>query len=210
MNRDDIKEFIELFSGYKKSSRMLAEAPDDDDDEGGLFGEEEDDAEEKEDSEEKEEKEDEEEEEKEDEVKVDKSDEVEFGKSLDDALNAIFVDIETDSLKSAKIQKQEESLSLKSMLLTESEEPSIDLEIFAAETARIIKNADTLLDIEKIILSKARDYLLSKYGEDEEKNFLEIMQNRFSIDARDESEKDSQEEIEAPIAIGAGGGAAGG
>ena len=36
------------------------------------------------------------------------------------------------------------------------------------------------------------------------------LQNRFSIDARDESEKDSQEEIEAPIAIGAGGGAAGG
>ena len=107
-------------------------------------------------------------------------------------------------------QKQEESLSLKSFLLTESEETSIDLEIFAAETARIIKNADTLLDIEKIILSKARDYLLSKYGEDEEKNFLEIMQNRFSIDARDESEKESQEEIEAPIAIGAGGGDGGG
>lgn len=191
MNRDDIKEFIELVSGYKKSSRMLAEAPDDEEGE-GEEGEEE-----------------EKETESEEEVKVDKSDEVEFGKSLDDALNAIFVDIETDSLKSAKIQKQE-SLSLKKMLLKEEAGPSIDLEIFAAETARIIKNADTLLDIEKIILSKARDYLLSKYGEDEEKNFLEIMQNRFSIDARDESEKDSQEDIEAPIAIGAGGGDAGG
>ena len=31
MKRDDIKEFIELLSGYKKSSRMLAEAEGDED-----------------------------------------------------------------------------------------------------------------------------------------------------------------------------------
>ena len=36
------------------------------------------------------------------------------------------------------------------------------------------------------------------------------MQNRFSIDARDGSEKESQEDIEAPIAVGAGGGEVGG
>ena len=188
MNRDDIKEFLELFSGYSKSSRMLAEAEEDEEGE--------------------EEKEDSKDEEKEEEVKVDKSDEVEFGKSLDDALNAMFVDIETDSLKSAKIEKKNESISLKKALLESDEK--IDLETFAAETARIIKNADVLLDIESIILSKARDYLLSKYGEEEEAEFLQIMNSRFSIDARDEEDKEKLEDIEAPIAVGAGGGDAGG
>jgi len=191
MNRDDIKEFLELFSGYSKSSRMLAEAEEDEEGEEG-----------------EEEKEDSKDEEKEEEVKVDKSDEVEFGKSLDDALNAMFVDIETDSLKSAKIEKKNESISLKKALLESDEK--IDLETFAAETARIIKNADVLLDIESIILSKARDYLLSKYGEEEEAEFLQIMNSRFSIDARDEEDKEKLEDIEAPIAVGAGGGDAGG
>ena len=36
MNRDDIKEFLEIAAGYKKSSRMLAEAEDDEDE---LFDE---------------------------------------------------------------------------------------------------------------------------------------------------------------------------
>lgn len=197
MKRDDIKEFLELAAGLKKSSRMLAEAEDDE--------------EETEDTGEDSEEESEESDESKDdskEVKVDKDEEIELSKSLDDSLNALFVDIETDALKSAAVQK--ESYSLRSVLLEESD-PQIDIEKFAAETARIIKNADVLLDIEEIIMSKARDYLLSKYDEDTESSFLDIMRTRFNVDIRNDFEKDQdRKEIPTPIAVGAGGGEAGG
>ena len=197
MKRDDIKEFLELDAGLKKSSRMLAEAEDDE--------------EETEDTGEDSEEESEESDESKDdskEVKVDKDEEIELNKSLDDSLNALFVDIETDALKSAAVQK--ESYSLRSILLEESD-PQIDIEKFAAETARIIKNADVLLDIEEIIMSKARDYLLSKYDEDTESSFLDIMRTRFNVDTRNDFEKEQErKEIPTPIAVGAGGGEAGG
>ena len=197
MKRDDIKEFLELALGLKKSSRMLAEAPDDEE-EDEESGEEED----SEDSEESEDSEDEEE------VKVDKDEKIELNKSLDDSLNALFVDIETDALKSAAVQK--ESYSLKSALL-EEKDPEIDLEKFASETARIIKNADVLLDIEEIIMSKARDYLLSKYDEEAEAKFADIMRTRFNVDVRSDFDKDNErKELPTPIAVGAGGGDAGG
>ncbi len=186
MKRDDIKEFIELMSGYAKSSKMLAEAEDD----------EEESTEDSEEDSEKDEKDPDEEK-----LKISQEEEVELNKSLDDALNAMFVDIETDALKSAQLQS--ESLTLKLLY----EEAQIDVETFAAETARIIKNADVLLDIEKIILSKAREYIISKYDEETEQNFLDIMKNRHSIDHRTEDEKkEAEEQIQAPLAVGAGGG----
>jgi len=197
MKRDDIKEFLELALGLKKSSRMLAEAPEDEEgDEESGDEEESEDAEDAEDSEDKEE------------VKVDKDEKIELNKSLDDSLNALFVDIETDALKSAAVQK--ESYSLRSVLL-EEKDPEIDLEKFASETARIIKNADVLLDIEEIIMSKARDYLLSKYDEEAEAKFADIMRTRFNVDVRSDFEKDNERrELPTPIAVGAGGGEAGG
>lgn len=204
MNRDDIKEFLELAMGLKKSSRMLAEAGEDEDD---PFADEEGEDEEGGDEEGGDEEGGDEEEE---EVEVSKDEEVELHKSLDDSLNALFVDIETDALKSAAVQKQEESYSLKAALLNEAEIPDLDIEKFASETARIIKNADVLLDIEEIIMSKARDYLLSKYDEDTEADFLEIMRTRFHVDSRTDHEKDqAQREIPTPIAVGAGGGEGG-
>jgi hypothetical protein len=197
MNRDDIKEFLEFAAGLKKSSRMLAEAEAEEED----TGEEEEDASEEEDTSE-------EDTEEEEEVDVSKEEELELSKSLDNSLNALFVDIEATALKSAKVQ--EESYSLKKMLLAEVD-IDIDLEVFASETARIIKNSDVLLDIDDIIMSKARDYLLSKYDEETEIKFLDIMRTRFDVDDRTEQEKDDvKQEIPAPIAVGASGDGGGG
>ena len=215
MNRDDIKEFLEIAAGYAKSSRMLAEA-EDDEDEGGLFDDDEGGDDEGGDDEGGDEGgDDEKEEEEEEEVKVSKDEEVELSKSLDDSLNAIFVDIESDALKSAAVQKDEsfKRYSLKSALLNEdlSGEEAIDLEKFASETARLIKNADVLLDVPSIILSKARDYLVSKYEPEVEKKFLDIMQTRFNVDSRTEQEKqEAADDVSVPLAVGAGGGAGGG
>ena len=205
MKRDDIKEFIELLAGHKKSSRMLAEAEGDeeesefDSDDEGSDEETDQPAGDSDDSDETATDSNEDEEEEEEEVKISKSDEVEFGKSLDDSLQAMFIDIESNALKSAKVQ--EEGLTLRRFLF---EENAIDLEVFASETARIIKNADVLLDIEEIILSKARDYLAVNYSEDHERNFLEILKKRHNIDTRNAEERETEEaEIKAPIAIGA-------
>ena len=118
MNRDDIKEFLELAAGFKKSSRMLVEEEEDDPfaEEGGDEGGDEEDpfAEEGGDEEGGDEEGGDEEEEEEEEVEVTKDDEIEFSKSLDNSLNALFIDIETDALKSAKVQ--EESFSLTSFI----------------------------------------------------------------------------------------------
>jgi hypothetical protein len=68
-----------------------------------------------------------------------------------------------------------------------------------------------LLDIEQIVLSKARDYLLSKYDEEIESKFLDLMKTRHDIDHRTETEKqETESEIVAPIAVGAMGGGGGG
>lgn len=202
MKRDDIKEFLELIAGHKKSSRMLAEAGEDEEE--SVFGSDEDDegdeASDEEGGDDEGGDEAEAEEEEEEEVEVSQSDEVEFGKSLDDSLQAMFIDIESDALKSAKIQK--EGYSLRRALF---EEKNLDLEVFAAETARIIKNADVLLDIEAIILSKARDYLVANYDEDHERSFLDILKTRHNIDTHssEEEEKHETNDIESPIAVGA-------
>ncbi len=199
MKRDDIKEFLELIAGHKRSSRMLAEAGEEEE---SIFGGDEEggDEEASEEGGDEEGGDEEAPEEEEEEVEVSQSDEVEFGKSLDDSLQAMFIDIESDALKSAKIQ--EEGYSLRRVLF---EENNLDLEVFAAETARIIKNADVLLDIEAIILSKARDYLTTNYDEDHEREFLDILKTRHNIDSHSAEEKEKQEtnDIEAPIAIGA-------
>ena len=147
-------------------------------------------------------------EEEEPEVVVDEEDEVRFAKSLDDQLQAIFVDIESDSIKSAKVQA--ESYSLKSVLLKESEEIDIDTERFASETARIIKNFDSFFDIEKVVLSKMRSFLMDKHGLDVADDVDEILMSRHGISSRAEAEaSDERSEQEVPIAVGAfSGGAA--
>jgi hypothetical protein len=139
--------------------------------------------------------------------KADEEDEVRFGKSLDDQLQAIFIDIESDAIKSAQVQ--EESFSLKRLLLVEQEDaPSIDVDKFAAETARIIKNFDAFFDIEDIVYSKARSFLLDKYGDEVADEVADLLDVRHDIKEKEET-KAAQEEWEeqVPIAVGATGGA---
>lgn len=141
------------------------------------------------------------------EVVVDEEDEIRFTKSLDDQLQAIFVDIESDSIKSAKVQA--ESYSLKSLLLKESEEIDIDVERFASETARIIKNFDSFFNIEQVVLSKMRSFLMDKHGLDVADDVDEILMSRHGISGGTDQVDKEESEPEVPIAVGAfsGGGA---
>ena len=134
--------------------------------------------------------------------KAEEEDQVRFAKSLDDQLQAIFIDIEADSIKSAQVQ--EESYSLRRLLLREQDEIALDVDKFAGETARLIKNFDAFFDIERAIQAKARSFLLDKYGEETANEVDELLSSRHDIQYKEE-EKAAEREFDeqVPIAVGA-------
>ena len=212
MKEKDIREFFN-----RAYSHLLREQDEEDpfatDDEGGDEGGDEEGADEEAGDDEAAEGEEGEGEEEEPEVEVEEEDEVRFGKSLDDQLQAIFIDIESDSLKSAAIQ--EEGYSLSRTLLREQEDdpdaPPIDIDKFASETARLVKNFDAFFDIEELLQAKARSFLLDKYGEETADEFTDLLKVRHGIETNEE-ERDRREDLttDVPIAVGATGGAGGG
>lgn|GEM_PF-7036807 len=199
MKRQFLKEY------FKRQYSLLVEQEEEED----PFGDDEEETAEEDAEEEGAEEEGAEEEdaEEEPEVVVDEEDEVRFAKSLDDQLQAIFVDIESDAIKSAKVQA--ESYSLKSLLLKEAEEIDIDIERFASETARIIKNFDSFFNIEQVVLSKMRSFLMDKHGLDIADDVDEILMSRHGISSDTGEAVKEKSEPEVPIAVGAfsGGGA---
>jgi len=213
------EEAGELFGESIKGLRTLFEAEGDEeepDDEGDepLFDEEEDSEEEDDegegggeggaggdDAKASAEEEDAAEEEEEKEIEqVTPSETMSLGKSVDDALQGVFVDYETKARKSAQIQK-ESRYSLRRYLL---EATDIDLDIFTADIARLVMNYDNLLDMEAIIINKAIQFLTSNYNEEAAEEFLELLDIKHDISLGKE------EETPEHLAVGASGGGAGG
>tara|TARA_R110000744_G_scaffold172831_4_gene291590 strand:- start:7206 stop:7898 length:693 start_codon:yes stop_codon:yes gene_type:complete len=141
-----------------------------------------------------------EEEEEEEIEKVTPSETMELGKSVDDALQGVFVDYETKARKSAQLQK-ESRYSLRRYLL---EATDIDLDIFTADIARLVMNYDNLLDMEAIIINKAIQFLTSNYNEEAAEEFLEL------LDIKHDVSLGKEEETPEHLAVGASGGGAGG
>jgi hypothetical protein len=149
-----------------------------------------------------------EEEEEEEEVEVDEEDEQRFQKSIDDQLQALLIDIESDAIKSAVVQQ--ESYSLKQIYLNESGDIAIDTDKFASEVARLILNFDAFIDLQGMLLAKVRSFLVDKHGEEVADEVEKLLSTRHDLEAREAREEDHDEvEDEAPIAVGAfsGGGA---
>ncbi len=145
--------------------------------------------------------------EEEKEVEVDEEDEQRFKKSIDDQLQALLIDIEADSIKSAEVQK--ESLSLKQILLMESGGVSIDTDKFASEVARLILNFDAFVDLEGMLLAKVRRFLMDKHGEEIANDVENLLSTRHNIVKHEEEKKEAEEvDSQMPIAVGASGGAA--
>ena len=141
------------------------------------------------------------EEEEEEEVEnVTPSETMSLGKSVDDALQGVFVDYETKARKSAQLQK-ESRYSLRRYLL---EAADIDLDTFTADVARLVMNYDNLLDMEAIIINKAIQFLTSNYNEEAAEEFLGLLDIKHDISIGKE------EEVPEHLAVGASGGSAGG
>jgi len=127
------------------------------------------------------------------------TDTVDLGKSIDDALQGVFVDYETKARKSAQIQK-ESRYSLRRYLLEASD---LDVDSFTNDIARLVMNYDNLLDMEAIIINKAIQFLTTNYNEDMAEEFLELLDVKHGIAIGEE------EEIPTPLAVGASGGGGG-
>jgi len=143
-----------------------------------------------------------------DKLKISAEDKARLGDSIDDELEGLMVDYETEARKSAQVtsEKMKSESAFRSYyrkLLKEVAADDIDLKHFANDLARLVKNYDTLMDMESIILNKAYSYIQNNYGEDTVKALKDTLEQDFDIDVeRGPEEKD---EPEVPIAVGASG-----
>jgi len=79
--------------------------------------------------------------------------------------------------------------------------PPIDLEKFASEIARLVKNYDALLDMKRIIVNKATAFIEDKYSQAKAIELEDLLATRHDIATADEEVED--EPRPAPIAVGA-------
>jgi len=150
----------------------------------------------------------EEEEEEEPAVEVNPEEYMGLAKSIDDELEAVFIDYEERARKAAAIGSDEAEITVENLLF-EDVASDIDLSVFASNVARLLKNYTNLLDIEAIILNKAKIYLDSKYGKDTVNAFEDIMTSKFDIDMPVKQSSIEDLTAEVPIAVGASPEAAG-
>ena len=156
--------------------------------------------------------EDEEAEEQEEEAEPEVDQDLSLARSVDDELNAVFVDFEKDAIgvaeqEAASSQSMEEGIPPLSHILFEQEmQPKIDLETFAGDVARLVQNYQSLLDMKAIIIQKAKDYIIKNYDDTKADEFMEVLNFRYDLNL---DAPVSDEEF-APYAVGAGSGAAGG
>ena len=120
--------------------------------------------------------------------------------SIDSELEALFIDFETEARKKVASESVK-SLSLK-MLLEEDNTEAIDLDHFSAEIARLVKNYENLLDMEKIIVSKASSFISDKYSDDVVRDFLDNLESQHDIEI-DAAEEPPETNLGTPLAVGA-------
>lgn len=167
---------------WLKIAGLLNEAEEEDED---LFGEEgdteeetaEDDTEDEgEDEEESESDDDEEEKEDEEDKSEDKEEdppEPTDVETFDAELDAMLSSFETSAIT------QTESNSLAKTLL--EQEKRFDVVKFTDEVARVIKNFTSLVDYEKMVINKAKSFLIDKHSEEVADIFTDMLDDRHGI-----------------------------
>ena len=136
-------------------------------------------------------------------------DEIRLQDKLDSELEAVFGDFETRARKSAVLTKESARQMTLAGILFETEtlevQEDFDLDQFAADTARLINNYSTLIDMEAIIYNKAKQFLTDKYGIEVASELRNILVDRHGIDFMEE-----EPGLDEPIAVVGQGGGGGG
>lgn len=122
---------------------------------------------------------------------------------LDSEIESVLIDFEKRALGERKQGTFLCQAGLSILLEDDSLDLEIDLDIFASDVARLVKNYDSLLDMEKLLIDKSKDYIESKYGEEAMKSLIDKLAETHGLASDDE---DVTEEEPAPLAVGAFGG----
>jgi hypothetical protein len=131
-------------------------------------------------------------------------------KSLDAQVLAFFTKAERTSIGNAAAREPltvsgvEETLRRKTMRIlleqeNEEEGPPFDVETFASEVARLIQNAEHLLDIKGTILEMAHNYVKNSHGESDADSLTEVLESEYDLS------KEAKQDAEANtnFAVGA-------
>jgi len=116
--------------------------------------------------------------------------------NIDADIEAVFIDFEAEARKSS-IEDVQESLKL----IYEVED-DIDLDIFAGEVARLVKNYDNLIDMEKLLVDKAKNFIANRYGDQEAIDLEDKLATQHDIEV-DASSSALETDLHTPLAIGA-------
>lgn len=122
---------------------------------------------------------------------------------LDSEIESVLIDFETKARGEAQSEDAaNESFVCKGglSLLVEQEAPSaeIDIEVFASEVARLVKNYDTLLDMKSLLITKAKKYIEDRYDLELSDHLSDLLDTKHGL--TDEEEKPTEE---APLGLGA-------
>lgn len=139
-------------------------------------------------------------------VTVSPAEEARLADVVDQEIEDVLVDFESDARKAAAIENEKSKIrgesrkySLKRHLFEVAADEDIDLRKFASDVARLVKNYDTLLDMKSIILNKAISYIKYKYDDETEKALRDLLKQNYDLEPLE-----SQEEMpDIPVAVGA-------
>jgi len=116
--------------------------------------------------------------------------------TIDADIEAVLIDFEAAARKTVEDQV-DESISL---IYETTEE--IDLDQFAGEVARLVKNYENLLDMEKMLVDKAKSFITNRYGEAEAADLEDKLATQHDIDVIDKKSP-PESSLDAPLAVGA-------
>ena len=93
----------------------------------------------------------------------------------------------------------------------EENTPNIDIDVFTKKVARLIMNAERLLNVEQVVLNRAEKFLRDNYNEEHIERFKTILEKQFDIESNlvFRNFKDKPTEHDAPQGFGAFAGGAG-
>jgi hypothetical protein len=78
----------------------------------------------------------------------------------------------------------------------------VSAEEFANHVARLVENYDSLLNVKRTILVRAIKYAKDKHSEELAGQMAEILESRFGMSTKGRLEREDEQNIDPPVAIG--------
>jgi len=132
------------------------------------------------------------------------------GFEFDEEINAAMAGFEKRALDVAAAKNEGRVLSMSRFLFEAEDEDDVTLDVatFADDTARLISNYDTLIDMEQAIYTKAVDFVADKYGDDAAEQLRDILSLRYDLEFDEQNDPEGDEEEFYAVGATGGGGAA--